>query len=109
MCCDPNQLTIQWEARNRNGLLHYIVSSLNKPFALHIVPQKVAGMKYSSRKVALYLYLAVPSILRLEMANSDFARAFTSRLGLDLIMKQDSLRSRDDTLQHQDFQVSCGG
>ena len=39
-------------------------------------------MKYSSRKVALYLYLAVPLFSVWKMANSAFARAFTSRLGL---------------------------
>ena len=63
VCRDPNQPVIQWEAHNRNGLLHYIVP--------HKRLQAVHDKKHG-RKVALYT--AIPSILCLENGQFSFCR-----------------------------------
>ena len=67
VCCDPNQRVIQWEAHNRNGLLHYIVPPLHSPQKIAVLHDKKHG-----RKVALYT--AVPSILCLENGQFSFCR-----------------------------------
>ena len=91
VCCDPNQPVIQWEAHNRNGLLHYIVPPSFSTKDCALLRDKKHG-----RKVALYM--PVPSILRLENGNSAFAGVFTvsdlleDPASFDTIVEQNSLR-----------------
>ena len=103
VCRDPNQPVIQWEAHNRNGLLHYIVPPLHSP-------QKIAQVhdKKHGRKVALYT--AIPSILCLENGQFSFCRrihraSWTWRplASFDTIMEQNSF---DKSSLQQDLLTS---